>query len=166
MRNLLEELAYTVLPKVAPGRLFAHREWITVVRLAEVLLDGAELGISMERVADNLETFVCSGRSRRAWRIRLLFTIIDLSTLTTHGKRFSELSLETRKAVITSYWVKGSHRFPGDEKLWHICSRARALILVGAYGDKKVEATTGYVPVLLRPRFKKVRPASKLGDAA
>ena len=66
--------------------------------------------------------------------------------LTTHRRTFGALSIEERRALVLDKWVEGKH-------LWRVCSKVRNLVILGAYGDKRAAAKTGYVPVSLRARF-------------
>lgn len=153
----LEELAYRLLPRVAPGRALADSEWRTLAAYAEVLLDGVPVETTPARVADHLERFLIAGRSRRAWRCRVLFTLIELATLPTHGRTFSSLDVDARRSVILERFAA-----PDAGRLDRICSKARYLVLVGIYGDdERAPRATGFVPVPLRPRFSPARPAGE-----
>jgi hypothetical protein len=134
------------------GRALAHCEWLTLVNVASVLLEGAPHDIAPEKTADNIEKFLIAGRSRRAWRVRLLLHLIELTPLATDHRRFTSLSRERRKELIETRWIAG-------RRVWRICAKVRDLVVLGAYSDSSAEARTGYVPVPLRPRFKQVRPA-------
>jgi hypothetical protein len=145
----LEKLVRAVLPRTGPGRVLAARELRVLERAAEALLEDAPLELTPEQVAENVEKFLRLGRSRRAWRVRVLLTVIELTPLSTHGRAFTALSRDQRRALIRSKWASGRH-------VWRICAKVRNLVILGAYGDARAAATTGYVPVPLRPRFRAV----------
>jgi hypothetical protein len=67
------------------------------------------------------------------------------------------LTIEERRALVLDKWVEGKH-------LWRVCSKARNLVILGAYGDKRAAAKTGYVPVHLRARFRELRNESLAGS--
>jgi hypothetical protein len=142
----LDEVAYRVLPQVAPGRAFASSEWRTLRAAAEVLLEALPIEITASEVADNVERFLCTGRSKRAWRCRVLLTLLELITLHTHARRFSSLSQSERKALFTE-------RVIGARGVWGVCAKVRYLVLMGAYGDERVHAQLGvWVPGPARPK--------------
>jgi hypothetical protein len=148
MAITLAHVARALLPTLAVGRALAPSEWRTLARVADVFLEGVDLNVSPERTADNVEAFLVAGRSRRAWRVRVLLTVIELSTLPTHRRPFSRLGLDARRDIVRHKWMGGRH-------VWRICGKVRNLVLLGAYGDREASARTGYVPVPLRPRFQK-----------
>jgi len=142
----LDEVAYRVLPQVAPGRALASSEWRTLRAAAEVLLEALPIEITASEVADNVERFLCTGRSRRAWRCRVLLTLLELITFHTHARRFSALSQAERKALF-------AERVIGARGLWGVCAKVRYLVLMGAYGDERVHAQLGvWVPGPARPK--------------
>jgi len=142
----LDEVAYRVLPQVAPGRALASSEWRTLRAAAEVLLEASPLDITCTEVADNVERFLCTGRSKRAWRCRVLLTLLELITLHTHARRFSALSQAERKALF-------AERVIGARGLWGVCAKVRYLVLMGAYGDERVHAQLGvWIPGPARPK--------------
>lgn len=142
----LDEVAYRVLPQVEPGRALASSEWRTLRAAAEVLLEALPIEISSTEVADNVERFLCTGRSKRAWRCRVLLTLLELITLHTHARRFSALTENERKALFTE-------RVIGARGLWGVCAKVRYLVLMGAYGDERVHAQLGvWVPGPARPK--------------
>lgn len=147
MRPTLEHLAVALLPRVEFGRALAHTEWLTIVEVAEVILAGSPVEITPERVADNVETFLVAGRSRRAWRVRMLLTLVDLVPLTAYKKRFRNMTRAERRRLMEERWRGGSY-------LWRVCSKVRNLVMLGAYGDARADVATGYVSVPLRPRFR------------
>ena len=142
----LDELAYRVLPQVAPGRALADSEWRTLQHAAEVLLEALPVDIDATRAADNVERFLCNGRSRRAWRCRVLLTLLEVLPLTTHARRFSAMPARERRHLFESQIV-------GARGLWGICAKIRYLVLMGAYGDESVPEQLGvWVPGAPRPR--------------
>ncbi len=149
MRSPLKALALFVLPRVPPGRMLARRELRTLERVAETLLDGAPTGVTSSQVASNVEEFLVRGRSRRAWRVRVLLTVIELAPLAAYRRTFSAMTLEDRAALVRTKWTTGRH-------VWRICAKVRNLVILGAYGDRAAAASTGYVPVTSRPRFRSV----------
>jgi len=158
MAFTLENVALTLLPSVPMVHALAHREWLTLVSAAEVLLSGAPHGVSPEQVADNVERFLIAGHSRRAWRVRILLQLIELLPLATDRARFSALSVEHRRALIERRWIAGKH-------IWRICGKVRDLVVLGAYGDGRAVAT-GYVPVPLRSRFRHLRRRDAAAEVA
>jgi hypothetical protein len=154
-----EAIAYRLLPRVEPGRSLASEEWTTLVRLAEVLLEGSPVAAEPERVADNVERFLTVGRSRRAWRCRLLFHLVEYSSLLTHGRPFSALSRVERRHLIEQHYVNGQHVF-------RLCAKVRYLVLMGAYGDASAAAATGFVPLEQRERFREARSRSGMNGHA
>ena len=86
------------------------------------------------------------GRSRRAWRVRILLHTIELSSLRRFGRRFSRLEIEERRTLIVEEWIPG-------RGLGRLCAKVKNLVVLGAYGDPRAAARTGYVPVHRRERF-------------
>jgi len=158
MRITLEDVAYRLLPRLEPGRALAHGEWLTLVSVAEVLLDGSPHEAPSDRVADNVERFLIAGRSRRAWRVRLLLELVQWLPVIDFGSRFTVLPREMRRRLIEEKWIRDRRH------LWRVCAKVRDLVVLGAYGDARAGALTGYVPVPLRPRFKHLSrpPASEV----
>jgi hypothetical protein len=141
----LDEVAYRVLPQIAPGRALASSEWRTLRAAAEVLLEDLPIEITSAEVADNVERFLCTGRSKRAWRCRVLLTWLELIPLHTHGRRFTALTLAERRALF-------AQRIIGARGLWGVCGKVRYLVIMGAYGDERVHAQLGvWVPGPARP---------------
>jgi hypothetical protein len=145
----LETVARLALPTVGAGRALAERERRTLERVIEVFLEGTPVDVTTTRAADNVERFLVTGRSRRAWRVRVLLTLIELSTLAEERRRFSDLTLEQRRRVVGSWTARGRVR--------RICGRVRNLAILGIYGDTRAAGATGYVPVPLRVRFREGR---------
>jgi hypothetical protein len=152
----LDEIAYRVLPQVAPGRALASSEWRTLRAAAEALLEALPIEISASEVADNVERFLCTGQSKRAWRCRVLLTLLELIPLHTHARSFSALSQSERKALF-------AERVIGARGLWGVCAKVRYLVIMGAYGDERVHAQLGvWVPGPARPeRSKRGLPVLK-----
>src|SRR5271167_4469572 len=72
----LQSVLMRILPLPRPGRCFADAEWRTLARAAEVMLPTAR-EVPPEDVADNVERFLVRGRSRRAWRVRVLMHLVE-----------------------------------------------------------------------------------------
>lgn len=136
IRFTLDEVAYRVLPQVAPGRAFADSEWRTLRAAAETLLEELPFELSPTRVADNVERFLCEGRSKRAWRCRVLMTVLELMPLSVRGRRFSELARAERRELFEAYVI-------GGHGLWGLCGKVRYLVLMGTYGDESVPSKLG-----------------------
>jgi hypothetical protein len=151
----LQSLILRVLPLPPPGRVFAETEWRTLARLAEALVPDT-LEMPPEDIADNIERFLIRGRSRRAWRVRVLMHVVEWSPLTVGRKPLSQMSLGERRRLVKERYVDG-------RGLWGICAKGRYLVLMGAYGDGRLHAPTSYVPVSSRRRF--VRLALNGGGA-
>jgi hypothetical protein len=144
-----------LLPQVAPGRAFASSEWRTLRAAAEVLLEDLPLEITTSEIADNVERFMCNGHSKRAWRCRVLLTLLEHITLSTHWKTFSALSLGERKALF-------EERVIGARGLWGVCGKIRYLVIMGAYGDERTHAQLGiWVPGPARPERARRLPVVK-----
>jgi hypothetical protein len=143
----LEELSYRVLPRVEPGRALADVEWRTLVRVAEAMLDHLPERPTAEQVADNVERFLSIGRSRRAFRVRALLTLVEWLPVTTHRRSFSSLTVEQRCELMTRRFIAGEH-------LWGVCGKVRLLVVMGTFGDARTRASTGYIPVPERARFR------------
>jgi hypothetical protein len=141
----LETVARIALPAVMPGCVLAESERRTLERVIEVFLEGAPVDVTAERAAQNVERFLVVGRSRRAWRVRMLLTVIESSTLPKYRKRFSSLSADERRATVSA-WT-------GHGRVRRICGKVRNLAVLGIYGDPRAAVATGYVPVPLRDRF-------------
>jgi len=142
MALTLEEVAYRVLPRVIAGRSLADSEWRTLVRAAEALLEGSAARVEFERVADNVERYLALGRSRTAWRVRVLLTLIEFLPLLHARAPFSTLTLAERRAWIEERWI-------GRGGPAALCARVRLLVLMGAYGDARAVDDLGVVPAVL-----------------
>ena len=118
----LEQLARWILPVTAPGRVLAPRESLVLERAAEVLLAGTALDVPAADVARNVEEFLRRGRSRRAWRVRVLLTLIEVAPMSTHRRPFSRLTFEERCTLVRSksrreaiYW-NNLHLLTGPQR--------------------------------------------------
>lgn len=154
----LEELSYRVLPRVAAGKALASSEWRTLRAAAETLLSGCPVPVTPERAADNVERFLIAGRSRRAFRVRALLTVIEFATVPEYGGRFSQLSPGVRRRVVED-------RFMGGKHVWGLCAKVRLLVMMGAYGDEAAHRAVGAVPVAerasIRRRLEVTKPTTK-----
>jgi hypothetical protein len=159
MPPTLKDLAVLLLPRLGPGRALATRERTTLEHVVEVFLEGAPVDITRERAAENIERFLIAGRSRRAWRVRVLLTAIELSSLPTDRRLFSRLPLAARAAIVRERWASGRN-------LNRIYGKVRNLAILGIYGDPGAATATGYVPLSLRPRFRAVAAAAPVEVAA
>jgi hypothetical protein len=146
MRVTLSKIVQHVLPRPRAARALALSEWQTLVQVAEVLVAGGPHGSSVEQIADNVDAFLVAGRSRRAWRVRVLLTVIRFSTVPSHRRSFDRLSIAERRAWILARWTP-------DHRIGRLCSKVKNLVVLGAYGDARAAAKTGYVPVQDRIRF-------------
>lgn len=141
----LQSLLLRVLPLPTAGKVLADAEWRSLVRIAEAIVpDSRE--VPPEDIADNVETFLLRGRSRRAWRVRALLHLVEWSPLTVGRKPLSQLSLTERRRLVEERYIDG-------RGIWGICAKVRYLVLMGAYGDRRLHAPTSYVPVSRRRRF-------------
>jgi hypothetical protein len=141
----LDQVAYRVLPQVKPGRALADSEWRTLRAAAEALLVGLPFSITSGEVANNVEQFLCTGRSKRAWRCRVLLTLLELAPFATHRRPFCSLSVPERRGLFEQHVI-------GARGLWGICAKVRYLVIMGAYGDERVHAQLGiWVPGAKRP---------------
>lgn len=150
----IPQIVHRLLPKVAPGRSISPAEWKVLEKAAETLLEGSPLDIDPKTVADNTETFFTEGQSRRLWRVRLLFVLVEVLPLAVYGKRFTALDLDQRRELAEEYLAS-------DRWLWRLAGKIRILVYLGAYGDPEASRATGFVPVPLRARFRKQSPAPR-----
>ena len=151
----LQSLLLRLLPLPPAGKILAETEWRTLARLAEALVPDA-LEMPSDDIADNVEGFLIRGRSRRAWRVRALMHLVEWSPLTLGRGPLSQMTLSERRRLVEERYVDG-------RGLWGVCAKARFLVLMGAYGDRRLHAPTSYVPVSRRQRF--VQTASKRAEA-
>jgi hypothetical protein len=144
----LARLVTWLLPAVAPGRALSRGESNTLASLAEVALAGAPLVITPEEVSRNVDAFLVAGRSRHAWRCRVLLQLVEHAPLTIGRARFSRMSRPARAALLT-------RRLERARGLWSICAMARSLVLLGAYSDPARYAAGWEVPLGMRVRFRR-----------
>jgi hypothetical protein len=154
MKLALDSIVWRLLPSVKPGRALADPEWRTLRAAAEALLPN-EVAVTSERVADNVEVFLSTGRSRRAWRCRVLLHLLEALAFAKTGRPFSALPIERRRAF-------ASTELAGEHHAAWLCAKVRFLVYLGAYGDRSSHAMTGFVPVHARPRLG-VFEASRMG---
>lgn len=145
MALTLEALSYRILSQVAPGRALSDREWTTLMRAAETFLLGCPVRIAADQVADNVEHFLIEGRSRRAFRVRVLLTLLEYLPVPYYGVPFSALSEDRRLQLVRDKLMTGAH-------LWGVCAKVRLLLLMGAYGDGRAMNDLGLVPPADRVR--------------
>lgn len=127
------------------GQILADSEWRSLARIAEVLIpDSCE--VSPEDIADNVEAFLRRGRSKRAWRVRVLLHLVEWAPVTIGLQPLSRLSPSERRRLVEERYVDG-------RGLWGLCAKVRYLVLLGAYGDRRLHASTSYIPVSRRRRF-------------
>ncbi len=141
----LEDLARAVLPKVEPGHALAVAERETLLRMAEVLLEDCPNTIPRSEVVDHLDRFLVKGKSKRAWRCRLLLTLVEYAPLVAYGRPVRRMSLEQRRRFVREKLMAGG--FP-----WSTCAKVRYLAYAGAYGHPAANAATGFVPFADRNR--------------
>jgi hypothetical protein len=155
-RFTLDRLATFLLPKPEPGRFFSPLERAPLIAAAEVLLDGYPTPATPEDVVKNAETFLIAGRSRRAWRIRVLLVLLEVLPLFLlgFGGRFSKLPPESRVRFIQERLTRG-------RGLFRVAANIRVLINVGAYCDPRAEDAVGFVPIPTRVKAPRERPAAR-----
>lgn len=154
MKLAVDTIVWRLLPRVSPGHALADSEWRTLRAAAEALLpDG--VGVEPARVAQNVETFLASGRSRRAWRCRVLLHLLDVLSIARTGRRFSDLSIEKRRVFAAAELTR-------DDRLAWLCAKVRFLVYLGAYGDRASHASSGFVPVPARSRSRARRELAVL----
>ena len=132
-----------------PGRALADREWTTLMRVAEPLLIGSPVQVPPARVADNVEQFLITGRSRRAFRVRVLLNLLEWLPVASYGSTFSQLSTLERQQLLEDKLIPGKH-------LWGVCAKVRLLILMGIYGDSATMASLGLSPRDARKRAERL----------
>jgi hypothetical protein len=153
------DLAQAVLPLPSAGAALARAERRALESVVEIFLEGTPSDLTPAQAAANVERFLLLGRSRRAWRVRLLLRLIEMSTLPTHGRSFSRLDFGERRAVVRDRWAGGAG-------VYRLCGKVRNLAILGIYGEPHAVVATGYVPVPLRPRFRASRPVVASGTSA
>ena len=107
MRVSLAEVASLMLPRLPLGGALAPSERRTLVKAAEVLMKGGPHGLSAEDIATNVERFLVVGQSRRAWRVRVLLQLIEVSSLPRFRRPFSKLTVGERRALIVEESIGG-----------------------------------------------------------
>jgi len=150
VRLTLEHVARAVLPAPAPGRALAESERATLARIAEVILEGSPVEIPLSRVVDNFDRFLVAGRSRRAWRCRLLLTLVEYAPVLALGGTLGMLSRDERRRFVLDKLARGG-------RLWSLCAKVRYFAYVGAYGDPAGVRATGFVAMADRARIVKPR---------
>ena len=145
MALTLDKIARFVLPAPRAGEFFAPSERRTLAAAAEVLLEGCPVAIGAAEVAASVDRFLLRGASRRAWRIRVLLTLIEFLPLLILRGRFSRLALAERARLVRE-------RYVGGRNLWALCAKVRHLVYLGAYGGRPAEQAVGFIPVALRAR--------------
>src|SRR5690349_8466069 len=97
MSLTLERLARALLPRVPPGAFFSPLERQVSAAPAEVMLRGSPVPPPPDQVVRTVEQFLLVGRSRRAWRVRVLCVVVELAPVfLLFTRRFTRLSLERR----------------------------------------------------------------------
>jgi hypothetical protein len=147
----LEDLARAVLPKVKSGHALAEPERQTLLAMAEVLLEECPVSVPLTEIVANFERFLVKGKSRRAWRCRLLLTLVEYAPIAAYGKPVRFLSVEQRRRYVREKLMKGG--FP-----WSTCAKVRYLAYAGAYGHTTANSATGFVPYPDRRRAKVQTP--------
>lgn len=154
----LEDLARAVLPPVPPGRMLADVEKETLRRMAEVLLEGCPVDVSLAESVDRFERFLIQGHSKRAWRCRMLLTLVEYAPIAAYGKPVRRLSIEDRRRYVKEKLMHGG--FP-----WSTCAKVRYLAYAGAYAHASANAATGFVPFVDRPRASAPETMAEQGAA-
>lgn len=141
----LEDAARAVLPRVPPGRALADAEKRTLHDMAGVLLEGSPVDIPLDEVVETFERFLVQGRSKRAWRCRLLLTLVEYAPIAAYGKPVRLMSTDERRTYVCDKLMRGG--FP-----WSTCAKVRYLAYAGAYGHPSADRATGFVPFRDRAR--------------
>jgi len=150
----LEQLARALLPNPKPGRFFTEAERRTLMAVAEVVLADSPVKLSPAEVADNVDTLLREGGSRRAWRVRLLYVVVELAPVFMLRERpFSRQSPASRRRLIEAHFQHG-------RGVWAICAKARHLVYLGCYADARANAAVGFVPVAERERYTRRQTAT------
>lgn len=144
----IPELVQRVLPAVRPGHSISEIEWSVLEKAAETFLEGSPLEIEPSKVVENAEVFFNEGASRRLWRIRLLFILVEMLPLAVYGRRFTQLTATERRKLAEEYLAS-------DKRIWRLAGKIRILVYLGAYGDVEASKATGFVPIPLRARFRR-----------
>lgn len=135
----LEDLARFVLPALPAGRVLADAEKRTLTRMAEVLLDDCPVDVPHAALVDNFERFLIKGKSKRAWRCRMLLTLVEYAPIVAYGKPVLWMTVAERRRYVVEKLMKGG--FP-----WSTCAKVRYLAYAGAYGHRSANRATGFVP--------------------
>lgn len=143
----LEDLARVVLPKLPEGRMLADSEKRTLVAMAEVCLEGSPALVTPREAVETFERFLIQGQSKRAWRCRLLLTLVEYAPIVAYGRPVSMMSVDQRKRYVREKLMRGG--FP-----WSTCAKVRYLAYAGAYGHASANKAVGFAPFAERPRAK------------
>jgi hypothetical protein len=150
MAMTLATLAEWVLPRVRDGKVLAPSERRTFLAAAEVLLEGIQFDVEEDELVENVERFLRANSSRRAWRARVLLTVVEMAPqLLLRRPRFSRMSKPERAVLIREKFIGGKH-------VWAVCGRIRPLVYIGAYASTNAARHVGWVPVHERPRFRRL----------
>jgi hypothetical protein len=124
------------------------------------MLQGSPASLPPDQVVRNVEQFLLLGRSRRAWRVRVLCLVVELAPVfLLFTRRFSRLSVERRARLVRERYVGGRY-------LWALCAKIKHLVYLGAYGDGEAAATVGFVAWPERPRYRDLQQGEpSRGDA-
>lgn len=139
----LETLALWLLPRPRDGALLAEAERRTLAAAADVLLEDVGFDWSPDDIAGNVERFI--GGSRRAWRVRVLLTFVELAPRAAGLPRFSHASRAERTRLLR----EGPHA-----RVASLFRRMRPLVLLGAYATAGARRRVGWVEVRERSRFR------------
>jgi hypothetical protein len=138
----LETIANLFLQRPRAGELLAENERRTLAAAAEVLLADVEFAWSADDVARNVERFI--GRSRRAWRVRVLLAFVEHAPRFAGVPRFSRASRAERARLLR----EGPHASVAS-----LFRRVRPLVILGAYASAKARRRVGWIEVEDRARF-------------
>jgi hypothetical protein len=138
----LETIARLLLPRPRAGAFFAESERRTLAAAADVLLEDATFAWSPDDIARNVERFI--GGSRRAWRVRVLLTFVELAPRAAGLPRFSRASRSERARMLR----EGPHA-----RVASLFRRVRPLVLLGAYAGQSARRDVGWIEVRDRARF-------------
>lgn len=138
----LETIAKLFLTPPRPGAFFAESERRTLAAAAEVLLEDAGFDWSPEGIARNVERLIAG--SRRAWRVRVLLTFVELAPRAVGLPRFSRASRSERAGMLR----EGPHA-----RVASLFRRVRPLVLLGAYANESARKEVGWIEVRDRARF-------------
>ena len=152
MQPTLETIATLLLQRPRDGEVLAARERATLTAAAEVLLEGIDFELAPDELARNVERFIGTPASRRAWRVRALLVLVEIAPVVLLGRpRFSRMTRRERARLIRE-------RFIGGGGVWAVCGRIRPIVYLGAYASPAARRHVGWVEVRERPRFVKLRP--------